>query len=242
MAKTLTNLRFGTRVYLDEAAQADFLDSEVDRSINYAMHDVVGNVIEVYEDFYNLTTPIQLSTVVNQQEYSIGNANLIKTRRVEINYNPADPNATALRATAIKTDEMPLRLTSNALGGTGLFSSGYYINGQVGSQIIGFTPVPQNAGINNISIWGIVTPSDLSSATDTLSIPYADRFAYLVELRAAGILLRKGQQAENYAAKYMDEYRVGIVEMKNFLKDRQSDGPWLIADALFEDTIFDHPM
>ncbi len=159
MSKTLANLQTGVRVYLDEANAADFLDSEVTRSINYGYHDVVANVIDVYEDFYNVTSPIQLSTVVNQQEYSIGNSGLIKIRRVEINYNPSDANSTALRATAIKSDEMPLRLASNALGGTGLFSAGYYVNGQVSSQIIGFTPIPQNAGTNNISIWGIVVPS-----------------------------------------------------------------------------------
>jgi len=242
MSKTLANLQTGVRVYLDEANAADFLDSEVTRSINYGYHDVVANVIDVYEDFYNVTSPIQLSTVVNQQEYSIGNSGLIKIRRVEINYNPSDANSTALRATAIKSDEMPLRLASNALGGTGLFSAGYYVNGQVSSQIIGFTPIPQNAGTNNISIWGIVVPSDLSATTDTITIPYPDQYGYLVELRAAAILLRKGQQSENYAAKYMEEYREGILEMKNFLKERQSDGVWLIADAQYEDTIFDHPL
>lgn len=242
MAKTLSNLQTGVRVYLDESNAADFLDSEVTRSINYAYHDVVKNVIEVYEDYYNNVSAITLSTVANQQEYAIGNSGLVKITRVEINYNPSDANSVAQRATAIKTEEMPLRLTSNALGGTGLFSAGYYVNGQVSSQVIGFTPVPTNAGTNNISIWGTVVPSDLSASSDAISIPYPDEFGYLVELRATVILLRKGQQAENYAKGYMDEYREGILEMKNFLKDRQSDGVWLIADAQYEDTIFDHPM
>lgn len=239
MAKLLSNLRTGVRVYMDEAQQADFLDTEVDRSINYAYHDVVTNVIEVYEDFYNTVSPIQLSTVVNQQEYAIGNAGLIKTRRVEINYNPSDPNSTATRATAIKTDEMPLRINSTGVGSSGFSSAGYYINGQIASQVIGFTPVPQVAGTNNISIWGIVVPSDLVLVTDPLTIPYPDQYGYLVELRAAGLLLRKGQQAENYAGRYMEEYKQGVMDMKNFLKDRQSDGVWLIGDALYEDTTFD---
>jgi hypothetical protein len=153
VAKTLGNLRYGVRVYLDESNAADFLDAEVDRSINYAMHDLVKHVIDVFEDFYNLTTPISLSTIANTQEYAIGNANLIKVRRVEINYNPTDPNSTAQRATAIKTDEIPLRLANTASGGTGLFNAGYYINGQQSSQMIGFLPVPAKTGTNNISIW-----------------------------------------------------------------------------------------
>jgi hypothetical protein len=241
VAKTLSNLQTGVRVYLDEAAQADFLDSEVTRSINYAYQDVANQVVEVYEDYYFTTTPKTISTQVNVQEYSL-DATLVKIRRVEVNFNPLDPNSKPLRATAIKTDEMPLYLTSNALGGTGLFSAGYYVNGQQGSQILGITPVPQNAGTNNVNVWGVAMPTDLVNATDAITIPNPDAFAYLIELKAASVLLRKGQQAENFAAQYMKEYNQGIIEMKNFLKERQSDGVWLIADAQYEDTIFDHPM
>lgn len=241
MSKTLSNLQVGTRVYLDEANQADFLDTEVTRSINYAMHDVAKNVVEVHEDYFFSTTPKFISTVANQQEYSL-DSTLVKIRRVEINYNPSDTNSVAQRATAIKTEEMPLRLANNSIGQSGIFAAGYYINGQQGSQVIGFSPVPQFAGTNNVSVWGVVMPSDLSAASDLLVIPYPDMFGQLVELRAAVLLLRKGQQAENYAAKYLEDYKSGILEMKNFLKDRQDDGVWMIADALNEDTIFDHPM
>jgi len=241
MSKTLSNLQFGVRVYLDEANAADFLDTEVTRSINYGYMDVVRAVIGVHEDYFFTTTPKYISTVANQQEYSL-DTTLVKIRRVEINYNPSDTNSTAQRATAIKTEEMPLRLNANSLGSSGLFSAGYYINGQQGSQIIGFSPVPQNSGTNNASIWGIALPDELSAASDTIKIPAPDMFGYLIELRAAAILLRKGQQAENYAGKYMEEYRTGLVDMQNFLKERQSDGVWMISDAQYEDTIFDHPM
>jgi len=241
MAKTLANLQVGTRVYLDEANAADFLDSEVTRSVNYSYMDVVKNVIEVHEDYFFTTTPKYISTVANTQEYDL-DTTLVKIRRVEINYNPSDTNSVAQRATAIKTEEMPLRLSANSIGQSGLFSAGYYINGQQGSQKIGFTPVPQNSGTNNASIWGIALPDELSSASDTIKIPAPDMFGYLIELRAAAILLRKGQQAENYALRYMQEYEDGVMKMKNFLKERQDDGVVMVADALYEDTIFDHPL
>jgi hypothetical protein len=241
MSKSLTNLRVGTRVYLDEAQQADFLDSEVDRSINYAYMDVAIEVMSIKEDYFFTTTPKYISTVANQQEYDV-DSSLIKIRRVEINYNPSDVNSTAVRATAIKTEEIPLRLNANSLGSSGLFSSGYYVNGQQGNQKIGFTPVPQYAGTSNVSIWGIALPDELSSVLDTIKIPAPDAFGYLVELRAAAILLRKGQQAENYAVQYMRDYDQGILKMKNFLEDRQEDGVNMIADALNESTIFDNPL
>lgn len=238
MAKTLENLQFGVRVYLDEANAADFLDTEVNRSINYAYQEVAKNVVEVHEDYFFTTTPKYISTVVNQQEYSL-DTSLVKIRRVEINYNPSDTNSVAQRATAIKTEEMPLRLSANSIGQSGLFSAGYYVNGQQGSQIIGFTPVPTNAGTNNVSIWGIVMPSDLTAGA-SIVIPYPDMFGQLIELKAAALLLRKGQQAENYAQQYVQEFKQGLLDMKNFLKDRQDDGVNMVADALFEDTIFDN--
>lgn len=241
MAKTLGNLRTGVRVYLDEANQADFLDTEVLRSINYAYHEVASKVVQVYEDFFNTTTPKYISTVANQQEYTL-DSTIVKVRRVEINYNPSDANSVAQRATAIKTDEMPLRISNNSVGQSGIFSAGYYINGQQGSQIIGFTPIPQYVGTNNVSVWGIVMPSDLSSDSDTIVIPYPDLYAQLIELRASSLLLRKGQQAENYAGQYRKDFDLGVIEMQNFLKERQVDGVEMIADALYEDTVFDHPM
>lgn len=239
MAKLLSDARLGVRTYLDEAAQADFLNTEVDKAINYGMHAVAAAVVEVHEDYYFTTSPKLISTAVNVQEYAL-DSTLVKIRRVEINYNPSDANSTAQRATAIKTEEFPLRLGDNSIGQSGTFNAGYYVNGQQGSQIIGFTPVPQKAGTNNVSVWGVAMPVDLVNATDAITIPYPDLYTYLIELRAAALLLRKGQQAENYASKYMEEFKDGLLELKNFLKDRQDDGVWMVADAIQEFTTFDH--
>lgn len=241
MAKTLTNLRVGVRMYLDEAQQVDFLDTEVDREINYAYQDVISQVIEVYEDFYLTTSPETYSTVANQQEYAV-TTNLLKVNRVEINYTPSNSNAVAIRAVAVKMSELPLNLTNTGVGVTGSLSCGYYFYGSPTGQKIGFIPVPTETGTNNISVWGIEAPSDLSSASDNVIIPYADSYAKLIELKAASELLRKGQQEEKVAQQYLANYLTGILNMKTFLKERQSDGPWMIQDSEIEDTAFDIPL
>lgn len=241
MSKTLTDLANDTRRYLDEAQPADFTVQDVLSEINYAYADVVTKVVEIYEDFYTTTTPIYISTVANTQEYSLDES-LIKISRVEINYQQSDPNSQALRAIAIKREEIPLNIANEFIGGGGIFNSGYYVYGPQGTQKIGFVPVPQEAGTNNVSVWGIVAPSDLVSGTDVVHIPYPDRYAQLVGLRAASELLRKGQQEEVDADRYLKNYLLQIQDMQTFLKERQADGPVMVVDAEFSDVNFGDPL
>lgn len=238
MAKTITDCRFGTRVYLDEAAQADWLDTEVDMAVNLAYHDVVAKVMEVYEGFYETTSPFTYALVANQQEYVI-DSSLIKVTRVEVNYQPSTPNSQSIRATAIKMDELKLNLQNQNTTGS-YFSAGYFLHGNPGAQKIGFVPIPLESDTTgqSISVWGVALPTDMSNASTNVNIPYADRFYYLINLRAAALLLRKGQQEEASAARYMAEYAVGAQDLMTFLKERQADGPWMIEDSLIEDVDF----
>ena len=241
MAKTITNLRVWTRMYLDEAQQADFLDTEVDSAINFAYHDLISSVINIYEDYYFTTTPKYISTVALQQEYAL-DTGLISIRRVEINYDPSDANSVAVKASRMKIDDIPLNLGNTSNGGAGIFGAGYYIVGKQSAEKIGFVPIPQNAGTNNVSVWGIEAPSDLSDNNTNVDIPYPDKFAELIGLKAASYLLRKGQQEEGSAARYMADYTRGVLDMMDFLKERQADGPWMISDSVVEDIAFDSPL
>ncbi len=241
MAKSFSQIQTDTRTYLDEASQADFLDTEVKTAINYAYHNLISKVIEVYDGWYQdvTTTPFTYAIVANQQEYTI-DSSIIKPTRVEINYNPTTSGSVPARAIPIKMDEIRGNLGNTSTGGS-FFSAGYYIRGNIGAQKIGFIPIPQTAdpvGTKSISVWGYVLPPDLSASGDDVNIPYADNYAYLISLRAAAQLLRKGQQEENAAERYMQEYQNGVMEMQTFLKDRQSDDGQYIIDSLNEPTDF----
>lgn len=241
MAKTLANLRVGVRVYLDEANQADFLDTEVDRSINYSYQDLISEVMEVYEQYYLTTTPIAIATIADQQEYSL-DSTVIKVNRVEINYKPSDSNSKPMRAKALTLEELPRYLADPDVGGSALFNSGYYVIGKQSAQKIGFVPIPTETASGAVNVWGIVAPSDMSSSSDNVDIPYADRFSHLIELKAASDLLRKGQQEEGVAKQYLMEYLGGTTRMKTFLKERLSDGAQVIVDVMMEDIAFDSPL
>lgn len=238
MAKTLSNSQVETRVYLDEASALDFLDSEVTLAINRAYHKVAQKVIEVYDRWYESTSPLTYAIVANQQEYTI-DSSLIKINRVEINYSPTSTNSTPARAIPLNEDEVRGNLGNTNNAGS-FFSAGYYVHGNIGAQKIGFVPIPTVGDTTgqSISIWGIQLPTDLVNSTDNINIPWADNFTYIISLGAAAQLLRKGQQEETAASRYKAEFELGLVDMQTFLKDRQSDDGQFIIDSSLENIDF----
>ena len=242
MAKVFNDVITGTRGLLDEAAQQDWLDSEVKSAINYAYHNLISSVMEVYELYYNTITPFTYAVVANQQEYLI-DSSIIKPTRVEINYFAGTANSKGSRATSIKRDEIQTALGDTSLSGS-LFTPGYYIHGVQSGQYIGFVPIPTTSdpvNTKSIKVWAIAAPSDMVNTTDPILIPYPDRFAELIEWRAAAKLLSKGQQEHRAAMDYLSMYGQGIVTMQTFLKERQSDGAWVIEDVELDNYNFDSP-
>ena len=238
MSKLLSDVRTEIRVYLDEASQQDFLDTEVLLATNRAYQDVAGSVMEVYEQYYETTTPFTYALVANQQEYII-DSSIVKTTRVEVNFQPSVLPAVSQRLIPIKMNEVRGNMANTNPQGS-FFSAGYYLHGDQGTQKIGFIPVPilgDTTG-KSISVWGITMPIDLVNNTDNINIPYADRFVYLISLRAAAQLMRKGQQEENNAQNYINEFEKGLVQMKSFLKDRTADDLTMITDVLGDDLDF----
>jgi len=241
MSKTLADIRTGVRIYLDESSPQDFLEPQLTKFINYAYQDVASEIMEVFEQYYMTTTAISADMVADTQEYTL-DSSIIKTLRVELNYDTATSTSKPLRAKAIRLDELPRYLGDTNVGGSALLNCAYYVIGNQSAQKIGLIPVPKISSTAGIKIWGIQAPSDLSSESDAVLIPYPDRFAYLIELKAAADLLRKGQQEEGPAKQYMSEYLLGISRMKTFIRERQTDGPVMIQDALMEDVAFDFPL
>lgn len=238
MAKTFLDAFTGTRIYLDEASAADFQDSEVLRSVNYAYHDVVSSVMQVYEQFYETITPFTYAIVANQQEYTI-DPTLIKITRIEINYAPQQSGSVPIRAIPIKMEEALLNLSNSATSGS-VFNAGYYIHGNLSNQKIGFIPVPTQADTTgkSISVWGIAIQTDLVNETDVINIPYSDLWTRLIELKAAEILMHKGNENEQAAVEYQGLYKQGILDMQQFLRDRQADGVNMIVDVELDNLDF----
>jgi len=227
MAKTLSTLRARTRTYLDEAVQADWTDTEVDREVNEGYHKVVTAVISVFEDYY--LTSATANTVANQQEYALP-SDFFKMRRVEINYDVDNTNSVPQRALPINIDSVRRDLANTTLGISVLRNPAYYLKGDV----IGFIPIPTKNGTNAIKIWYIKTKTDLVNDSDEVDIPYPDRYANIIAVFAAGTLLRKGQQEETVAARYLAEFEAGLAKMQEELEDRVAEESKYVVDVLAE--------
>jgi hypothetical protein len=168
------------------------------------------------------------------QEYTV-DPTLLKTERVEIDLAPVGATSQVQRATQLKLDEVPLAKNNSLVNGSTLFNVGYYLAGSQSAQKIGFIPVPQVTGTNNINVWGIVAPIDLINTTDPVCIPYPDNFSQIIVKLAAGNLLKKGGQEVLAGNDLLTEASADILNMQTFLKERQSDGIPMIEEGAFED-------
>lgn len=245
MAKNLSYLRSQTRTYLDEATQADWKDTEVDREINNGYQEVVTAAMDAYEEFYIQT--VTFNTVANQQEYGSADGlpdEMFKIRRVEVNFSPDTENSTKVKCNPIVIDQVRTNLenTSNAV--TSFNAPVYYfIGGGSSDYKIGLIPVPTSSGSGSVNdpnakIWYVELVDDLALSTDIVKIPYADRYAKLIARYAASVLLNKGQQEDASAASYMVMFERGLLKMQQQLEDRVSDDVKTVVDTAGEDVDF----
>lgn len=229
MAKALSELANHTRVYLDEKSAKDWSDIQVFRAVNYAYMEVYAAVVETYEDYYR--TKFSTTLKANQQEYLLPD-NTYKVRRLEVQY---DPNGRARKAQPFNFDS-----ERSGIGDVNTGSSSapmYYLSGNV----LGLKPVPAVEVASGLRGWIIVTPNELVETTDEINIPFPERYAGLIPLGAAGELLRKGQQEETVASKYLDDFRIGLEKMKQELEDRFADGFKYIIDSIGDTNDFGGP-
>lgn len=234
MSKTLANLRAQTRTYLDEAVQADWTDTEVDREINSSYLKLYTAAVAVYEDYYSVKA--QSHSTALTQEYALP-SNFWKMRRVEINYKPSSSDSVPQRALPESIDSVFKQLSSSVSTVGVMGNPAYYLRG----NNIGFLPVPTETtttGTKPITIWYIKTITELSAAGDEIDIPFADRYAFIISLDAAGTLLRKGQQEETAARGYLAEADVERDKMAQELEDRVADDSKKIIDTQGDDMDF----
>jgi len=234
MAKTLLTIRNDVRHYLDEAAEKDWKNSDLTREINKQYHRVISAVVEVFEDYY--ITEATADTVEDQQEYTLP-TDFSKIRRVEINYDIDNANSTFSRAFPINIDEVRHDLGHATTGVTVVRNPIYYLQG----NIIGFIPVPTEVGDEAIKIWYVKNQVDLSDDTDTINIPYPDRYYAIISKAAASGALRKGQQEPVEAERLENEAQKDIQRMQRELEDRVAEEGKRVIDTSLNNLDFGSP-
>jgi len=231
MAKTLAILRTDVRHYLDESTEADWKDSDLNRIINKHYQRVVTAVMETFENYY--ITEATTDTDENVQEYDLP-SDFFKVRRVEINYDVDNEDSSFSRALPIDLDQVRTNLDNSNTGISILRNPVYYLQG----NIIGFRPIPTEVGDEAIKIWYIKQVSDMDEETDTIDIPYPDRYFGIITKAAAAEALRKGQQEPVEAKRLEDESQADIDRMKKELEDRVAEESKSVIDVTGEDLDF----
>jgi hypothetical protein len=219
---------------LDEAVAADWSNSQIDRAVNYAYHELITSIVETFEEYFVKTTT--LDTVADQQEYGEDDGlpdDFFKIRRVEINYDPDNSNSSPERAYPIILDEITRDVGNENWGVVSHSHPNYYLIGHGSTNMkLGFIPIPSDDGTDAIKLWYVYIPDDLSEGSDEIDIPYPNRYGRLISLGAAGDLLRKGQLEEVAAARYRAEFELGLEKMKQQLEDRKADDVKSITDVI----------
>jgi hypothetical protein len=227
--KTQSELRTHTRVYLDETSEADWKDSQINRALNYAYMELFAAVVETYEDYYR--TKAVTGLVASQQEYALPDG-FYKVRRIEVKYSSDDPYN---KANPFNFDQQRRSLSDVNAGSTS--DPEYYLNG----SFLGLVPIPSQDVTAGLLMWYIKQPDAMDEDDDFVNIPFPERYAGLIPLGAAAELLRKGQQEEAVASKYLEDFRIGLEKMKQELEDRYADGSKSIVDTLGDWNDFSGP-
>jgi hypothetical protein len=99
--------------------------------------------------------------------------------------------------------------------------------------------MPSETVTAGIRLSYIKTISEMDDDDDTIDIPFPDRYGRLIVIGAVAQLMRKGQQEEAVAAKYQDDFQIGLEKMKQELEDRILDGNKVVLDVLGENINFE---
>lgn len=212
LAQIITNIRNLT----DETDETQLTDAVITVFVNRRYKDMVGRITNVFEDFFG-TTDQTLDTVADQAEYSLPSG-VRKIKRVEISYD--GDNYKLARPFDLNHKQTTESDTTSAHTQTDPF---YYLFG----DSIGFDPIPDAAGTNNIKIWYIAQPSDLSgSATPEIPTEYHDLLVY-----GASADVKKRDDNWAAAVNYENDYEKGIAQMINEIVDRQIQEPRSVTDV-----------
>lgn len=222
------------RSMLDESSPKDWTNAELNALINTKYHDIRAKVINVFEDYY-LTTAT-FDSVEDQQEY--GNSDglptdILKLRRVELNYDTSASTSVPTRClpTPLDAERRDLGQASKGVGFKTLSNAQYYTYGYGSDMKIGFIPIPDKDGTDAIKLWYIQEASDLDSDSDTLDIPYADKYWMLVVYGSVADALRFGQQDSVEADKLDAKFLVGMNQMQEDLEDRIAEETKTVMDV-----------
>jgi hypothetical protein len=155
--------------------------------------------------------------------------NVFKVRRLEINYDTST-SSVYTKAQFARLDEITRDLAYQS-SVSSFARPVYYFYGHGSDFKFGLLPYPTRSDTDAIKFWYVPYIADMTASTDTVNIPYPDRYAKAIGWYAAGSLLSKGQQEEVAGSKYLQQFEIEMAKFKRQLEDRASDNAAHVIDT-----------
>lgn len=206
---TLAQVRQRVRFYIDEPAQANFQDSDLNWAINDAQQSVAAEIAQVDEQYFVNTTPTVITFVANQQYYTLA-TDFYKMSRLE--------DLTTGLMIPFSDISSQNNFFQNAIPPLVAVNSGSYSAMIVGNSV-GFTPVPTSSG-QQARYWYVPILPDLTSDSDVSSIPR--QFIDLLAIQAAIDALIKD---EDDTGPLERKYAMRFGQLVRTARDRQQQNP-----------------
>jgi hypothetical protein len=197
--------------------------------LNDAYMQMVDAITEVNPDYF--TKSATADTVANQQEYDLPSdferVTMVTVTLAGVTYRFRPlPNIT----------DVPIHGQTDANNGYALPDGRYYIVG----DNIGLLPIPDEAGDENLKLWYVYTPAELSADTDEPVIP--KKYHHLIKYGAYANYL--DQDDEHVAAENMRRrFDARVEQMISVMSQNQVDEPKSVqitnTDGLYVDELGD---
>jgi hypothetical protein len=211
------DIRTRVRFYIDEPIQANFLDSDINYSINESQQDVATEIDQVNEHYRVNPVPITIQLKANTQFYDLPDS-FWKCSRLQDAQTGLPIDFTDINSQNDLFNSFPPLITGYAMGAFSAMIVGGTTTGQSGTSI-GFTPIPTDA-TKSALMWYVPIIEDMDADDDTSAIPR--QFYDLLAIQAAIDCLIKDQAD---TAQLERKYSRRIEQLKRTTRDRQQQNP-----------------
>jgi hypothetical protein len=197
-------------------------DSGLRTWLNESYLHVVDEIIKVNPDYFSKSATT--STVANQQEYELP-SDVDKVLMVNIAYDGTN----WLRAKPLDNINQ-ISVHSSGTAGFSQAEPYFYLLG----DYIGFAPIPDAVGTNNIKMWYVYTPTELSADSDVPAIP--SKYHHILKYGAFANYLDQDQEYV-YAERMRKNFDLRVYKAVEAMNERQLDEPKFVTISDNEQTL-----
>lgn len=216
-------IRQRVRFYIDEPAQANFRDSDINTSINEAQQDIITEIVQVDEEYFINGTPTTIQMDGTSERYPLAN-DFYKLVRLEYqNTGQRIPFFTFREKNSYGENVVPF---SN-IGAFGTMTQAYILG-----NFLGFSPLQTDPTVV-MQYWYAPIAQDMVSDADTTIVP-----RMWIDLLAIQAAIDCFINDEDDTSALEHKYDRKITRMRSLARQRQQQNPKHVIRTNYGDNPF----